>query len=87
MNIQEQLFKIYNKVKYNSEYWGKLLEESNKRLEGGEEATERDGEIFYNATFYEGASRMGKMFLNTYNGDSSDSDLEFWIGELGRKLN
>ena len=82
MNIQAQLFKQYNKVKYNAEHWAKELEKSNEKMLKGEIATEADGEIFYNATFFAGAQFFGKIFLNTYQGDFNDKEAEHWLKVL-----
>ena len=84
MNIQAQLFKIYNKARYNAEHWGKMLEESDRNMENGKEPNEMDGEVFYNAVFYEGASFFGKIFLNTYQGDFTDAEIEHWIKRLDK---
>ena len=87
MNIQKELFKTYNKVRGNAKYWGDLLDESNKRMEDGTEATEADGEIFYNSTFYAGAMFFGKIFLNIYNGDFNENEVEFWNDKLSERVN
>ncbi|HDY89905.1 MAG TPA: hypothetical protein ENH82_17525 [bacterium] len=82
MNIQEQLFRTYNKVKYNSRHYAGLMEELNKKIENGHVATELDSETFYNATFYAGALYFGKIFLNIYQGDFNDKEVEFWQDKL-----
>lgn len=73
MNIQAQLFRKHNKIEHNAKHWGKLLEKSDKRLEKGK-ATEVDGEIFYNATFFAGALFAWKIFVGIYNGEYTDSE-------------
>ncbi len=87
MNIQEQLFKAYNKVKYNAKEWAEKLDESNEKMEGGKVATEEDGETFYNATFFAGAQYFGKIFLNIYQGDFTDNEVEYWNDKLNKKAN
>ena len=74
MNIQAQLLRKYNKIKYNAKHWGKLSEVSSKKFESGAKPTEADGEIFYNAAFFTGAIFAWKIFSNIYNGDYSDRE-------------
>ncbi len=86
MNIQAQLFRTLNTVKYNAEHWSKLLVEFNEKIEKGGKANELDAEIFYNATFYEGATYFGKIFIKIYQGEYGDQDVEFWNKRLGGKV-
>lgn len=74
MNIQAQLFRKHNKIEHNAKHWAKLLEESDKKFENGGKATEVDGEIFYNASFFAGALFAWRIFVGIYNGEYSDRE-------------
>ena len=66
MNIQENLFKIWNVVKHQSKDWDEVLEKSKESVEPM---------TMYYAAYYGGARDVAKILINLWNGDLTEEEL------------
>lgn len=80
MNVQENLFKIYNVIKHKSQDWDKALESL-------KEKGELDHLTLYYAAYYGGAQDVAKILINLWNGDLSEDELDRSLKMLHNPIN
>lgn len=76
MNINKELRKVFNTIKFQSEKWDKELKENNKEPMN----------LYYSA-YFGGALDMAKILMKLWNGEISDSELERELFNLDNPTN
>ena len=79
MNVQEKLFRIWNVVKHQSEFWDKSLAENKDK--------EFDPMVYYYTAYYAGAAAISKIYINLWNGDITETEINHALMMLDNPYN